>query len=1132
MAKNFIQKIYQFGKRYFGFLALASVLRFLTVLAILWLSVSLADDFFYFSEVTRWGLWFINLTVVGWLFFRLVFLPVKRYLNLHPDGDLSEIARMLGSIFPEIEDDLINAYQLVKRHHEANISDELKEAAVNQIVSRYGEYDFNRAIRFKNLFPEWKWAVATGFILLLMIAFRGNDLWHSTLRLLNPTNDYATMPAYQFFLSPQDTTVVKGDPLKINIRYQGPELAKCFLLVEQNGKEHLTQCQGSGDQFFVQLPNVQKPFYFQVVGEPLIKKGLESFLKSEKYRVRIVTLPFVKILDVMVQPPSYTNLPEQKLERNIGDVQALKGSKIKLRVMSENPLKQAKVIFSTGDTLSLRVEERLANGQFVLKEAASYFIALMDTAGYRNRNPIHYQLSLLEDYNPLVEIVRPGEDLELTLDSQLPIEIETRDDFGISKVRLGYQIVHQPARGDSAWQFVTLPLPSLNQKQLTLHHVLDFNTFPLAFGDLFKYYAVAFDNNVIDGPGKGVSRVYTVRFPSIEEVFQAVDETQQESVDDLEDVAKEAKALKESLKKIERELKQSKKLDWEKKNQLSQDIERQKKLQKKIEQIRKELEKAVKKLEQNDLISEELLQKYMKLQDLFREVLTPELEEALKKLNQALEKSANPKEIQKALTEFRLNQKAFEERIERTMELLKQVQLEQKMEELVKKAEALYKQQQKISEQLKDQQKLDATQKENLMQKQKKQQQLKDRLQFDLQEMQKNPMLAKYPETSKQLDSSLAQISSEQLKEMMENLQQSLQQSAMLQAQNQSNQLGEQFQKMAGNLQRAYQKLLNQSKQRIAQKMQKSLERLLQLSQAQEQLHRKTQQTSQLSEQFNQIIRQQGQLNENLNKAISEIVQLSKETFLIQPQMSQSLQKAARSMNQALQQLGERFKNSAMQSQMQAMAALNQSAGQMMKSQQQLGGSSSGTGFEQFLQQLQKMAGKQGQINGETLNLFSQGNQGKLTLQQQQAMQRLAAQQAALRQAMENLNQKMGERQDVLGRLGQVAQEMDKVVKDLLNKNISRKTIERQQRILSRMLDAQKSIREKEYSKKRKAERAKNYLAHDPKKLGDIYDLELKQLQDAMRNALQQGYNRDYQLLIEAYFKRLLEKYQQQQPTN
>ncbi len=387
-------------------------------------------------------------------------------------------------------------------------------------------------------------------------------------------------------------------------------------------------------------------------------------------------------------------------------------------------------------------------------------------------------------------------------------------------------------------------------------------------------------------------------------------------------------------------------------------------------------------------------------------------------------------------------------------------------------------------------------------------------------------MLARYPEAQKQIDSALTQMQNGEMKQGLKDLQQSLQQSNTTQAQNSSQRLQQQYQSMKSALQQAYQKMLNQSKQKIAQKMQRTLERLLQLSQAQERLQRKTKQTSQLSEKFNEVIRQQGQLNENLNKAISDVVQLSKETFFIQPQMSKSLQNAARSMNRALQQLSERFKNSAMQSQRQAMSALNQSIGQMMQAQQQMAGSSSGTGFEQFMQQLQQMANQQGQLNNETMNLFGQGNQGRLSLEQQQAMQRLAAQQAALKQALQKLSEEMGERQNVLGRLGQVAQEMEKVVKDLLNKNISRKTIERQQRILSRMLDAQKSIREREYSKKRKAEQAKKYLARDPRKLENIYDLDLKQLQDAMRNALQQGYNRDYQILIEAYFKKLMERYQ------
>ncbi|APF20266.1 hypothetical protein Calab_0677 [Caldithrix abyssi DSM 13497] len=1126
MTDFFTDKIYGFGKRYFRMQALASTLRFLTIVLLLWLSVALADDLFYFSEITRWGIWFINLGVVLWLVFTLLFNPIKRYFSLSRKSDLSALTRLLGRLYPEIGDDLVNAYQLAHENEERLVSEELKEAAVRQIVSRYEDYDFERAIRFKNFFPEWKWAAGFGLVFLLMFGLLHDALWISTLRILNPTRTYAQLPAFEFKVLPGDTTLVKGDPLKISVEYRGPELEKCYVVIHHTGDKQFLVCQPVDNGFTALLKNVQQSFTYKIAGEPLLKKGVDSFLESREFRAKVIALPFVKILDVTVLPPSYTGLGIQKLERNIGDVQALRGSTIKVRAVSASPLRRARLVFESGDTLNMNVNNQIATGRFTLKKEDAYHIVLVDTAGYRNRNPIRYRLSVLSDYQPLVEIVRPGEDLELTLDSQLPVSIDARDDFGLQQVKIVYQIVHDPPRGDTLWQAISLPLAEQGAKHVSITHVLDFNTFPLAFGDQFKYYAMALDNNVINGPGRGKSRIYYIRFPSIEEIFQAVDETQQENVEDLQDVVKEAKTMKENLEKLEREIKQSQKLDWEKKNQLAQDLERQKRLQKKVEQIRKELDEAIKKLEQNDLISEELLQKYMKLQDLFREVLTPELEEALKKLNQALEKGVRPKDVERALKEFRLNQQAFEEKIERTMELLKQVQFEQKMEELVKKAEALYKQQEKMSQQLKEKEKLNSAEKNRLLQQQKKQEQLTDRLQFDLQELQKNPMLARYPEAQKQIDSALTQMQNGEMKQGLKDLQQSLQQSNTTQAQNSSQRLQQQYQSMKSALQQAYQKMLNQSKQKIAQKMQRTLERLLQLSQAQERLQRKTKQTSQLSEKFNEVIRQQGQLNENLNKAISDVVQLSKETFFIQPQMSKSLQNAARSMNRALQQLSERFKNSAMQSQRQAMSALNQSIGQMMQAQQQMAGSSSGTGFEQFMQQLQQMANQQGQLNNETMNLFGQGNQGRLSLEQQQAMQRLAAQQAALKQALQKLSEEMGERQNVLGRLGQVAQEMEKVVKDLLNKNISRKTIERQQRILSRMLDAQKSIREREYSKKRKAEQAKKYLARDPRKLENIYDLDLKQLQDAMRNALQQGYNRDYQILIEAYFKKLMERYQ------
>ena len=46
---------------------------------------------------------------------------------------------------------------------------------------------------------------------------------------------------------------------------------------------------------------------------------------------------------------------------------------------------------------------------------------------------------------------------------------------------------------------------------------------------------------------------------------------------------------------------------------------------------------------------------------------------------------------------------------------------------------------------------------------------------------------------------------------------------------------------------------------------------------------------------------------------------------------------------------------------------------------------------------------------------------------------------------------------------------MEEIIDDFKNQDVQRKTIERQQQILSRMIDSQKSIRQKDFSEKRKA---------------------------------------------------------------
>ncbi len=1130
MMDTFIKHIFTFEKKYLGLQVWASILRFIVIALLLWISVTLADSVFYFSEITRWGLWFLNVGLLIFLALRLLVKPLKEYWRLWRTADLSAAAQRLHSMFPDVGDDLVNAYQLLKNFNAGAESQELKRAAIEKIVTKYENIDFSQRIGLRIMLPEWRWLLFVSLSLVFVLLWHAPQIWRSTLRLVNPSNPYVPKPQFQFIVMPGDTTLVKGDAFRVQVYYEGPALKSCYLILKTAQEKRIRRMELSGRQgvYGLTIKNVLRPFQYRVGGIPLTFDALKKYLHSSTFFVRVVTLPMVRTLDVTIKPPTYTGLQPQKLERNLGDVSALKGSRIQVRLVANKPLKQARLVFSWGDTLALLVRGNIASGYFFLKKEGTYHFDLRDTANFPNANPIHYRLTVLKDYPPLVDIVQPGADVELPLDARLPVSVEVRDDFGVASVELHYQIVKPRLASDSTWQSVSIPIQDKSQRLQNVNYVFDFNTMPLAFGDRLKYFALATDNNVISGPGVGKSPIYYVRFPSIEEIFKTTEQTQQQKVDDLKGITEAAKELNNTLKKLDRELKQSRKLNWDRKNRINEALNRQKKLQKKIEQVRKELQDMVKKLEQNDLISDEVLKKYQQLQDLLQDVITPELQQALKKLQNKMEQAAKPEDVEKALRDFRLNQEVFEKQIERTMELLKQVQFEQKMDALVKKAQSLLKQQKKISRQLQKSDKLNGEERDNLQRMQEEQKNGLNRLQFDLQQLQKNPMMGQYPRVSRKLDSTLQQMNRAQMQAQMEQVQRQMNQGAFRQAADQSEAVRRQLAQMAQSLEKAYQQMLNRGKQKIARQMQRILQRMLQLSQQQEAAYKHTNRTSPLSSSFNRVIREQGELKSNLNKLLSELVQLSRKTFLIPPQMSQTMQKAADNMSRALQQLSERMKGSGMRYQKQAMAALNRGVGQMMQAAQQLANAKSGTGFEQMMQQLQQMAGKQGQLNKQTMNLFNMGNNGSFSLQQQKEMRRIAAQQAALKQALQKLNEKAGQRQNMLGRLGKVAKDMDEVVQDLLKNNLNRQTIERQQKILSRMLDAQKSIREREYSQKRQAIRARHYWARDPRIIGNPYEMRIKELQEALRRALQQGYNRDYQRLIEAYFKRLMQDYQKE----
>jgi hypothetical protein len=181
------------------------------------------------------------------------------------------------------------------------------------------------------------------------------------------------------------------------------------------------------------------------------------------------------------------------------------------------------------------------------------------------------------------------------------------------------------------------------------------------------------------------------------------------------------------------------------------------------------------------------------------------------------------------------------------------------------------------------------------------------------------------------------------------------------------------------------------------------------------------------------------------------------------------------------------------------------------------GGSASG--YEEFLEQMKNMSAMQKSVNDQGMQLalgqmapsLKSSIIGRMLSQQRDI-------QNSLKQMMSDMNQsgKQG-----LGDLNGISSEIDKVIDELVKNNYDRNTNNRQQKILGRMLNSQKSMTQRGFEDERKSKTALQISNTTP--LGLPSDLGQRKsiLMEAMDQALSAGFSKEYQHMIQKYFNSL-----------
>jgi hypothetical protein len=171
------------------------------------------------------------------------------------------------------------------------------------------------------------------------------------------------------------------------------------------------------------------------------------------------------------------------------------------------------------------------------------------------------------------------------------------------------------------------------------------------------------------------------------------------------------------------------------------------------------------------------------------------------------------------------------------------------------------------------------------------------------------------------------------------------------------------------------------------------------------------------------------------------------------------------------------------------------------------------------------MTDRQRSLNQQSSRLpLPSNNPGSIPMESRAQMARLAAEQQQIRKGLEGLQQDLEEGGDVLGRLDEVMNEMREVEKDLESADLSPETRERQERILSRMLDAQRSIRDRGYRRERRSRTAEEVEAEAPTRLPGSYSEARERMREDRVRMPGFVYPPEYEEMIRSYFRTLSAK--------
>ena len=1112
--ERLLSQIDAFIRKYYKNEMIKGLFLFAAIFLFSFLLTTSLEYFGRFNSYVRGILFFGFIFTNLYILVRYILIPISKLLSLGKKIDRYQASKIIGNFFPSISDRLLNTLQLNDNLNENEGNFELIRASVVQRSASLSVVPFTSAIDIKENRKYLKYILPLFFIVLLIGIFVPHLFQQGTERVVNYSSEYKPISPFSFDLMNSSLIVEEGDDLDVEVKLKGAQFPDKIYLICNQGRFLMQKTSKNTAHFWLKKIKSDDDIYFE-----------GNSFESSTFPIHVIKKSTIGKLEATLVYPSYLG-KQNEIIANSGDMSVPEGTLIEWSVVTKNT-KQVK--FTINSKSIVYTDEGFKFKQKFLSDG-DIQIAMTNSQNEKIDTSRFY-ISVIKDSHPSIFVEEVKDSVS---DAVRYFSGSISDDYGFNSLKFVYTI--SPESGKKRTQSISVG--KVVGTEMPFNFAIDFRHENVQLKDKIEYYFIVSDNDGVNGSKFTKSQTFEYSLPTLEELNEKRTEDQAESKENLKDIISKANDFQKKVEHLKKDVLNSKLNDFNKLNQVQQLEQEQQSIQKSLEQMLNQIQESSQEKNQLSETDKEILEKEQLIEDLLKEVMDDELLELLNKLEDLI-KEDNKNQIEKKLDDVDQSSEDMKKQLDRSLEMLKKLQVNEKIDDLEKELKELSKEQLELKEQVENQKISDSKAKE-------KQDLLNskfDDLKQDLDELKKlndelkNPMNLGNQDEMKKSISDEMQKSSESLSNKKSKKATESQKSA-----------AEEMKKMAEELDQMQQESNKQEQEEDINSLRSILKNLMTLSFDQEDILYKFQKVKDSDPSY----RKYGRLQRNIIDD-TKVVKDSLEALAIrQPKIASFIDKELNDIEKnftlAIDDIDEHRKRNLIAHQQSVMSSYNnlalllneslESIQNQMKSKKEGNGSCNKPGgkgkskpsnsmnsgdmkdmLKKQLEQMQKGNNPNGNKPGDKPgNKQGDGGSGMSGLGNKQ-IAKMAAEQTAIRQRLEQLKNELNKDGKGSGnKLNPLINELEKQEKDLINKKFTPDLIKRQKDILTRLLESEKALMERGFEEKRESKDGKNTFYSNQIQFDEYTKQKLKQIE--LLRSVDPLYRKYYKDKANEYFNR------------